>query len=208
LDENLIIDATSRSLIADKTFYVLGDGGFAKEVRQLMLDCGAKNIAMLGKNDEVKILKDDFALLGVGTPEIKIKIVSDLRQKIGLPKFINVCHPTSIVGNTNFGKGNIVCAGTIFTVDVQVNDFNAFNLNCTVGHGCKIGSYNQINPGTNISGGVTIGDRCLIGTGVQILEDLNICSDVIIGAGAVVSKDIVQAGIYVGIPARKIEKKK
>ncbi|MBT8377742.1 MAG: acetyltransferase [Ignavibacteria bacterium] len=208
MDEKLIIDATSRSFIADKTFYVLGDGGFAKEVRQLMLDCGAKNIAMLGKNDEVKILRNDFALLGVGTPEIKIKIVSDLQQKIDLPKFINVCHPTSIVGNTAFGKGNIVCAGTIFTVDVQVNDFNAFNLNCTVGHGCKIGSYNQVNPGTNISGGVTIGDRCLIGTGVQILEDLNICSDVIIGAGAVVSKDIVQEGIYVGIPARKIEKKK
>jgi len=202
-----MIDVTSRAYITDTSFYILGEGGFAKEVRQLIIDCGAKTVTMLGKNDEVNIPNDDFTLLGVGTPELKLKIVSDLQKKNKLPNFINVSHPTSIVGNTIFGKGNIVCAGTIFTVDVQVDDFNAFNLNCTIGHGCKIGSYNQVNPGTNISGGVTIGDRCLIGTGVQILEDINICSDVLIGAGAVVAKEIVKAGTYVGIPARKIEKK-
>ena len=207
MDEKFIVDSTARAFIAEAAFYILGEGGFAKEVRQLMLDCGAKTITMLGKNDEVNIPNDDFALLGVGTPELKLKIVSDLQKKYKLPNFINVNHPTSIVSNTIFGKGNIVCAGTIFTVDVQVDDFNAFNLNCTIGHGCKIGSYNQVNPGTNISGGVTIGDRCLIGTGVQILEDINICSDVLIGAGAVVAKDIIKAGTYVGIPARKIEKK-
>jgi sugar O-acyltransferase (sialic acid O-acetyltransferase NeuD family) len=207
LDDKFIFDTTSKSFIADSAFYIFGQGGFAKEVRQLMIDCGAKTLTMLGKNDEVNIPNDDFALLGVGTPELKLKIVSELQKNNNLPKFINVYHPTAIVGNTFFGKGNIVCAGTIFTVDVQVDDFNAFNLNCTIGHGCKIGSYNQVNPGTNISGGVTIGDRCLIGTGVQILEDINICSDVLIGAGAVVSKDLVEAGTYVGIPARRIEKK-
>ncbi len=207
MDEKIIIDATSKAFIAERAVFIFGQGGFAKEVGQLMIDCGAKRITMLGKDDKVNIPKDDFALLGVGTPALKLKIVSDLKEKNILPKFINVAHPTSIVGNTLFRKGNIVCAGTIFTVDVQVDDFNAFNLNCTIGHGCKIGSYNQVNPGTNISGGVTIGDRCLIGTGVQILEDINICSDVLIGAGAVVSKHIIEPGTYVGIPARKIQKK-
>ncbi|WP_300732344.1 acyltransferase [uncultured Helicobacter sp.] len=46
-----------------------------------------------------------------------------------------------------------------------------------------------------------IGNRVSIGSNATILP-VNICDDVVIGAGAVVSKDIVQSGFYVGNPAR------
>ena len=45
----------------------------------------------------------------------------------------------------------------------------------------------------------------LVGTGAQILQGLTICDDTIIGAGAVVTKDILEPGTYVGIPAKKIK---
>ena len=49
----------------------------------------------------------------------------------------------------------------------------------------------------------TIGDRVSIGSNATILP-VNVCDDVVIGAGAVVTRDISQAGTYAGNPARRI----
>ena len=49
-----------------------------------------------------------------------------------------------------------------------------------------------------------IGDRVSIGTNATIMP-VTICDDVVIGAGAVVTKDIIEPGTYVGNPARKIK---
>ena len=49
----------------------------------------------------------------------------------------------------------------------------------------------------------TIGDRVSIGSNVSLLP-VEICSDVVIGSGAVVTKNIVEKGTYVGNPARKL----
>jgi acetyltransferase-like isoleucine patch superfamily enzyme len=46
-----------------------------------------------------------------------------------------------------------------------------------------------------------IGNRVSIGSGVTILP-VTICDDVVIGAGAVVTRNITQAGVYAGNPAR------
>lgn len=49
-----------------------------------------------------------------------------------------------------------------------------------------------------------IGNNVSIGSNATILP-VNICSDVVIGAGAVVTKSILEPGVYVGNPARKIK---
>jgi acetyltransferase-like isoleucine patch superfamily enzyme len=51
-----------------------------------------------------------------------------------------------------------------------------------------------------------IGNRVSIGSNATILP-IGICDDVVIGAGAVVTKDIVEPGIYAGNPARKLVRK-
>jgi acetyltransferase-like isoleucine patch superfamily enzyme len=50
-----------------------------------------------------------------------------------------------------------------------------------------------------------VGSRVSIGSGATILP-VSICDDVVIGAGAVVTRDIVEPGIYAGNPARLIRK--
>lgn len=49
--------------------------------------------------------------------------------------------------------------------------------------------------------GTRVGNRVYIGSGATILP-VTICDDVVIGAGAVVTKNITQAGVYAGNPAR------
>lgn len=50
-----------------------------------------------------------------------------------------------------------------------------------------------------------IGNNVSIGSNATILP-VSICDNVVIGAGAVVTKNITEAGVYVGNPAKKIIK--
>ncbi len=45
-----------------------------------------------------------------------------------------------------------------------------------------------------------IGNRVSVGSGATILP-VAICDDVVIGAGAVVTRDITEPGVYIGVPA-------
>lgn len=48
-----------------------------------------------------------------------------------------------------------------------------------------------------------IGNNVSIGSNASILP-VNICDNAVIGAGAVITKDIIEPGIYAGNPAKKI----
>lgn len=41
-----------------------------------------------------------------------------------------------------------------------------------------------------------------IGAGATVSNNITICNDVMIGAGAVVVKDIMEPGTYVGVPQK------
>jgi len=82
---------------------------------------------------------------------------------------------------------------------------------CFVGHGVMF--INDLFSNGSPAGGdkslwrsTSIGDRVSIGSNATILP-VSICSDVVIGAGAVVTKDISEAGVYAGNPARQQQTK-
>ena len=50
-----------------------------------------------------------------------------------------------------------------------------------------------------------IGDRCFIGTGAKILPGVTLGNQVVVGAGAVVTHDIPDNSMVVGMPARIIK---
>jgi acetyltransferase-like isoleucine patch superfamily enzyme len=60
--------------------------------------------------------------------------------------------------------------------------------------------------GASLAGQVTIGDFASVGTNATILPRISIGAGAIIGAGAVVTKDVPEGEIVVGVPARPIEK--
>ena len=55
-----------------------------------------------------------------------------------------------------------------------------------------------------MSGTIKVGSNSWLGVGSFYKNNITICEDVVIGAGAVVAKDIIEPGTYVGIPVRRI----
>jgi acetyltransferase-like isoleucine patch superfamily enzyme len=77
---------------------------------------------------------------------------------------------------------------------------------CFVGHGVMFvndlfQSGGPAGPNRSLWKATRIGSRVSIGSNVSLLP-VSICDDVVIGAGAVVTKDIVQPGVYAGNPAK------
>jgi sugar O-acyltransferase (sialic acid O-acetyltransferase NeuD family) len=211
-------------------FYIIGSGGFAKEVYFLYSEMENDDFSFKGFIDfqpishflqiggeEYDILDEDSFLgnyptesrseialaLGLGNAS-KLKEVISKFSGFTFPNFI---HPNVIWDKKSFrlGEGNILTAGCVITVDIEIGDFNILNLNTTIGHDTKIGSYNVFNPGCNISGGVSIGDSNLFGTNSTILQNLKVGSKSILGAGAVLTKSLESSKLAVGVPANAVK---
>lgn len=147
--------------------------------------------------------KELAAAIGIGNPAVIHKIASRFAEHSNI-SFPNLIHPTVIRDEPRvaLGRGNILCAGNIFTTDIEIGSFNFFNLNCTYGHDVRIADCCVFNPGINMSGGVEMGSRCLIGTGATILQYLKIGDEVTVGAGSVVTRDVPAGTTVIGVPAK------
>ncbi len=79
--------------------------------------------------------------------------------------------------------------------------------NCFIGHGVMFVNdlFQEGSPNRDSSKwkGAQIGDNVSIGSHATILPVI-ICDNVVIGAGSVVTKDILESGIYAGNPAKKL----
>ena len=65
--------------------------------------------------------------------------------------------------------------------------------------------YRSIVPDLEVTKPINVGSNVYFGNNVIVLPGVNIGSNVVIGAGAVVSKDIPDNSVAVGVPARVIK---
>jgi len=211
---------------------ILGAGGFAREVQQLIRDINRYNnnrdleiINLLGFIDEDKknlnktihgtpVLgdfewlknadKDTKLALGIGLPRTKKKFV-EKTTKINL-EFATLTHPDAYIGeNVEIGKGVIITAGNYITVDVVIEDYAMINLCCTIGHDTVIRRFVTLSPHCTISGFTIIEAGAELGSSVTTTPGKKIGASSLIGAGSVVAKDIPENVIAAGIPARVIK---
>ena len=81
------------------------------------------------------------------------------------------------------------------------------NSSCVIEHECIVGEFSHISVGAKCAGNVSVGARCFLGVNSCVLPNLSLCDEVVLGAGAVMTKSIKQKGVFVGVPAKKLDKK-
>ncbi len=75
-----------------------------------------------------------------------------------------------------------------------------------IGHGTRIRDNCFLSSHAAISGECIVGENCFIGINSTFSDHLTIAKDCIIGAAANLIKNTDEAGIYVGNPAKRMEK--
>lgn len=206
---------------------IVGAGGLGKDVQWLLerINEIEETWNILGYVDdgiEAGSLVDDLPILGtvdyllqyektvavvvaVASAKVRRRIIEKLEQNDKLV-FPNVIDPSAVLSKRiKMGKGIIVLAGNILSVDIQLGDFCIFNADCTIGHDVVMESYVTVYPSANVSGCVKICRETEIGTGCHIIQGINIGSSTIVGAGAVVIRELPSCCTAVGNPAKPIK---
>ena len=143
--------------------------------------------------------------VAVGDSNARERVVTTLRKNNNIT-FPNIISDDVIMSDfVEMGEGNIICFGSIITVNVKIGNFMLCNRCCNIGHDCVIGDYVTINPTVTLSGNVSVGDKVNIGTGTVVIQGKSIGEGTVIGAGAAVVSDIPANCTSVGVPAKPIK---
>lgn len=211
----------------EKKICIVGTGGFAKEVLCCLIDTLSNQdlpiseIACFMVGDEdfkesrlmgIKVIPQSAfdptlyrVVVGIGDPAARKRAVEKLP---GNTEFTSIIHPSVVMSQwVTIGTGSVITAGTILTCHVEIGKHAHLNLHTTIGHDCIIGDFFTTTPATNISGNCNFGECVYLGTNSATRQGVSICSNVTVGMGGIVVKDIVEPGVYVGSPAKMMEKK-
>lgn len=200
---------------------IYGAGGAAKDVLTIVRDM----YPMVDLAQHMVFAEDDqyfksreihgikvIPLSAVNFDEYKIAIAMgdfhSRKKAIGnLPlqaKFATLIHPSATIGQmVKIGRGAIIAQHVTITIDVEIGDYCLLNTHTAIAHDCKIGHFFTTAPGVKVNGTCIIGDNVYIGSNACIKNKTKITDNAIIGMGAVVVRDILEEGVYIGCPAKK-----
>lgn len=190
-------------------FAIFGNGGFAKEVKSLILqENNPDSVEFFDIIDDEKYNPNlhGLPIIAIGNPNIRKKIVTFLNDRFPTLEFPNLINKNVSIGqNVTMGRGIIITQNCVLTTDIHVGNFCHLNLSTTIGHDVILGDYFTTAPGVHVNGNVKIKECVYMGSNSCTVEKINICENVIVGAGAVIAKSIDETGTYVGVPAKKIK---
>jgi len=114
---------------------------------------------------------------------------------------------------TIFGDNCYIDSGVKSSGKNYISDGVTLRYDSIIARGCRIeeGVYicpqvmtNNVNHEGDQVGGATVGKDCFIGTQTVLSAGIEIVEGTIVGSCAMVTKDIKEKGVYVGVPAKKI----
>jgi acetyltransferase EpsM len=208
---------------------MIGGGGHAQTVKALAKSCGWEITLVL---DVDPIRRREVASghrLGEFSPDLQCGPISDLPMSIGevIParyailaigdntarkkfdvefpgvRWARLVHPRSVVDRAALiSDGDVVCAGGIINAGARVGRHVIVNTGAIVEHDVQVASYSHIAPNATLCGDVEIMEGALIGAGSVILPGRRVGSWSVVGAGTVVTADVPDHAVSMGVPNR------
>lgn len=164
------------------------------------------NYKTIGDESVLKNCEDIYGtnniVVGIGDIFNRRNVVEKIKSINSDIVFPSIISPKSCVTNyTSIGQGTVVFSNSFINVECIIGDFCVINSSSIVEHNTTIGNFCNISPSANIGGNVTIHDNTFIGSSATIIQKRIIGNNCVVGAGAVVTKDIPNNALAVGIPA-------
>ena len=203
--------ATSQGLL------ILGCGGHARSVADVALAAGIKDILFVDDNAKDGENFQGFSIqksLSGPLPEGWMCLPAsgdNTQRKVQMERAESLAWPLAILisPTATIGIGSVIAPGTFIAHHAHIGPKVTIGTGCIINtgaiveHDCRIGSYSHIAIGATVGGSSNVGEGCSVFAGATIIDSVQICNNVTLGGGAVVIHDIQEAGVYVGVPAKR-----
>ncbi|MDS1140055.1 acetyltransferase [Pusillimonas sp. SM2304] len=140
-------------------------------------------------------------IVGIGNNHTRAALQQRLLDA-GAP-LASVIHPAAVISrHTQLGAGCAVFARAVVNVGARIGAGVILNTGCIIEHDCVVEDFAHIGPNAGLGGGVYIGRQSWVGIGANINHLIHIGRDSTIGSGTTVIRDVPDAMVAVGTPAR------
>jgi sugar O-acyltransferase (sialic acid O-acetyltransferase NeuD family) len=143
-------------------------------------------------------------VIGIASPLVKMIIAERLANTpLLFPNFIS--KSSWLSERVKLGKGVIIYPGVSINYDTVIEDFSIINMNCAVGHNCKISRYSTLAPAVKMAGHTLLKEGADVGIGAATIQNIIIGKYALVGGQSMVIKDVPDHAVVVGNPARVIK---
>jgi acetyltransferase EpsM len=195
---------------------ILGAGGFAKEVADVVLRTGHEVAGFFEERPSLlerpprgapilhSLLEADFdgVVVGVGDTALRRRFFETLADEYECPPLVD---PSAVVSRfATIGRGSLVMQGCVVNADAVVGRDVILNVGCCVAHDCVVGDHAHLAPCVMLGGGAHVGAGAFCGTSAVVLPQRRVGEWSVCGAGAVVTRDVPDGAVAHGVPARAV----
>lgn len=177
---------------------LLGAGGHAKVVAEIIRESGIEFLGALGREDCTREVDGITIPHSVDVP--LCIAIGDNRKRALIAANLEADYPPLISSHAyvspsaSIGEGTVVMPGAAVMADANVGRFVILNTRCSIDHDCRIGDFAHISPGATLCGGVSVGEGAWICAGATVAPGVTIGDRAVVGAGSTILAD-VPAGV-------------
>ena len=152
---------------------------------------------VIGKYDPFQLV-DECIIIAVGDNQVRKQISLTIKHHSGI-----AMHSSAVIDRLSFiDVGTVVLHNSVIQRGTKIGRHCIINTCASIDHDCTVDDFVHISPNATLCGNVTVGEGTHIGAGAVILPNITLGSWCKIGAGSVVIRDLPDACIAMGIPAR------
>jgi sugar O-acyltransferase (sialic acid O-acetyltransferase NeuD family) len=144
---------------------------------------------------------DDNLIITIGDNKIRKNISKIVKHNFG-----KCVSPFSFCDKiVELGNGSIILQGAIVQRDSKIGEHVIINTSSSIDHDCVVGDFVHLSPGARLAGGVYVGEGTHIGLNACVIPNIKIGKWCVIGAGSVITRDIPDYSLVVGVPGKIIK---
>jgi len=164
---------------------------------------------VIGCDDDLKFLRQkyDYALITIGqikSAAIRVKLFKLLKE-LGYILPVIISSSAYVSKHASIDEGTIIMHQSMINADVKIGKNCIVNTKALIEHDTVVGNFCHVSTNTILNGNVIVGNECFIGSNTTFVNGLSVVSNVFIGINSLVTKNLNEAGVYVGNPVRKIK---